>query len=192
ADGRSVYFFSNRPGGLGGDDIYAADRDPETGRYGEPRNLGPHINTNGNEWAPAPLANGRLLFSSDGWPGQGGEDLFIGDGVVAPQNLGAPVNTAQDEFDAVVLTDGTLIVTVGDLKNDGPARLYAAAPAGDGYAPPQLLRAPFNCSTAFNNGPGLDPMRPGVLFYSAYCPEIGPGRMDIFSAPYSSGNEDPK
>ena len=34
-----------------------------------------------------------------------------------------------------------------------------------------------------NNGPAVDPKRPGVLYYSAYCPTLGPGRMDIFAVP---------
>ncbi|WP_424682232.1 hypothetical protein [Frateuria sp. YIM B11624] len=59
ADGRAVWFFSNRPGGLGGDDIWSAPFDPASGRFGTPRNAGPAINSAGDEWAPSPSADGN-------------------------------------------------------------------------------------------------------------------------------------
>lgn len=188
-DGRIVYFFSNRPGGVGGDDLYAVERDPATGAFGTPHNLGPRINTAKDEWAPSPTADGKLIFSSDGWGGLGGQDLFEVSlqGSDAPSNLGAPVNTALDDFDAVLLPDGkTLVLTSGDLKSETNIKLFVAQKDSDGhFGPRSEMAAPFNCSAELNNGPAIDPQRPGQLFYSAYCPGIGPGRMDIFSAPFA-------
>ena len=186
-DGRTVYFFSNRPGGQGGDDLYAVDHDPTTGTFGAPRNLGPRFNTPGDEWAPAPTADGKLIFSSDGHGGLGRQGLFEGDlaGDTPVRGLGPGVNGPLDDFDATLLADGrTLVFASGDLKAETPVILRTARRGDDGrFGPRGALASPVNCSEAINNGPAVDPRRPGVLFYSAYCPTLGPGRMDIFEVP---------
>src|SRR5262245_49275332 len=77
-DGSGVYFFSNRDGGFGKDDIYFAPFDPGTGRYGAAVNLGKTINSAGDEWAPVVSPDGkRLMFASDGHGGRGKHDLFV-------------------------------------------------------------------------------------------------------------------
>ncbi len=186
-DGRTVYFFSNRPGGQGGDDLYAVDRDPATGAFGAPRNLGPRFNTSGDEWAPTPTADGRLIFSSDGHGGLGRQDLFEGElaGDAPVRGLGPGVNGPLDDFDATLLADGrTLVFASGDLKAETRVALHSARRGDDGrFGPRHVPAAPINCSEAINNGPAIDPGRPGMLFYSAYCPTLGPGRMDIFEVP---------
>lgn len=70
ADGRFLYFCSDRPGGTGGDDLY---RVPVTSAgFGEPEHLGPQVNSAGNEWAPMLSSDGNvLLFSSNGRGGAG-------------------------------------------------------------------------------------------------------------------------
>src|SRR6185295_12557419 len=74
ADGRWVYFFSNRPGGFGGDDIYRA---AVTGDgFGSAQHLGAEVNTAGNEWAPAPSPDGTQLLFASNKPGAK-HDLFI-------------------------------------------------------------------------------------------------------------------
>ncbi|TCS14471.1 PD40 domain-containing protein [Caulobacter sp. BK020] len=186
-DGRTVYFFSNRPGGRGGDDLYAVDRDPATGTFGAPRNLGPRFNTPGDEWAPFPTADGKLIFSSDGHGGLGHQDLFEGGlaGEAPARNLGPGVNGPLDDFDATLPADGaTLVFASGDLKAETRVALHAARRGEDGrFGPRTVLAAPVNCSEAINNGPAVDPKRPDVLYYSAFCPTLGPGRMDIFAVP---------
>jgi len=183
-DGRTVYFFSNRPGGLGGDDLWAVDRDPRTLAFGTPRNLGPRFNTAGDEWAPSPTNDGKLMFSSNGHGGAGGQDLFEGDltGDAPVRNLGPGVNGPKDDFDAVVLADGeSLVFASGDLKAETGVLLHVARRGADrAFTDRQALAAPVNCSAEINNGPAIDPRRPEVFFYSAYCPTLGPGRMDIF------------
>jgi len=75
ADGNSLYFASDRPGGFGSADIWVSHR--QNGRWGEPQNLGPKINTAGAEQAPLIHADGQTLyFTSAGHPGMGEEDLF--------------------------------------------------------------------------------------------------------------------
>ncbi|MGB5978307.1 MAG: OmpA family protein, partial [Cyclobacteriaceae bacterium] len=99
-DGRTLYFASNREGGYGGNDIYSARMDGR-GRFSNLKNLGPEINTAGNEMFPYISNDGKLFFSSDGHPGFGGLDLFQAErsgGKVSIQNMGTPINSSYDDF----------------------------------------------------------------------------------------------
>lgn len=110
-DRRSLYFASNRAGGMGGNDIWVSRRRPD-GAWGEPENLGAPVNTAGNESCPFLHADGRTLyFTSDTHPGIGGDDLFVArqlpDGRWdSIQNLGFPINTIGNEGSMVVAADG--------------------------------------------------------------------------------------
>jgi peptidoglycan-associated lipoprotein len=100
ADGRTLYFASNRKGGFGGTDLYVATRDGR-GRWGNVRNLGPNINTHGNEMFPHSSTDGSLYFASDGHPGFGGLDLYKAErreGQMVIQNMGSPINSSADDF----------------------------------------------------------------------------------------------
>jgi len=111
ADKRDLYFTSNRPGGYGGNDLYVSHR-LENGRWSKPENMGPAINTAGDESAPFIHAdNSSLYFTSNGLPGYGGDDLFVvrrkADGNWGiPENLGYPINTIENEGSLVVSSDG--------------------------------------------------------------------------------------
>lgn len=99
-DGRTLYFASNRPGGYGGTDIYAAQMDGR-GRFTRIRNLGPEINTSGNELFPYVAEDAKFYFSSDGHPGFGGLDLFVvkrASGKTTITNLSEPINSTGDDF----------------------------------------------------------------------------------------------
>jgi peptidoglycan-associated lipoprotein len=105
-DGRTLYFASNRQGrgrnmrGYGGIDIYAAQMDSR-GRFSRVRNLGPEINTPGNELFPYVADDAKFYFASDGHPGFGGLDLFVvkrEGGKTVVENLGEPMNSAGDDF----------------------------------------------------------------------------------------------
>lgn len=99
-DGRTLYFASNRPGGYGGVDLYSARRNAR-GRFFKVKNLGPEINTTGNDMFPYISDDGHLYFSSDGHPGFGGLDLLIAqrrNGVTTIENLGVPINSNADDF----------------------------------------------------------------------------------------------
>ena len=101
ADGKTLYFASDMPGGYGLYDIYKADIN-EDGTIGEPVNLGQKINTEGQEMFPYSSSNGTLYFSSNGHLGLGGLDVFHTkeiDGKMAPvRNVGVPVNSNADDF----------------------------------------------------------------------------------------------
>ncbi len=99
-DGRIIYFSSNRKGGYGGLDLYTAQMDSR-GRFSRVRNLGPEINTSGNETFPYISENGKLYFSSDGHPGYGMLDIYVvnrANGKTVVENLGQPVNSTGDDF----------------------------------------------------------------------------------------------
>ncbi|MDJ1502200.1 OmpA family protein [Xanthocytophaga agilis] len=110
SDGQTIYFSSNRPGGSGGLDIYMSHKTPE-GKWGEAVNLGPSINTPYDEDAPFIHADGTTLyFSSRGLAGMGGYDIYRSehneDGTwTAPENLGYPINTANEDIYFVLSAD---------------------------------------------------------------------------------------
>jgi peptidoglycan-associated lipoprotein len=100
ADGKTLYFASNRKGGFGGLDIYTAQMDSR-GRFTRVKNMGPEINTSGNEMFPYVSENGKLYISSDGHPGYGMLDIYVvnrTNGKTVLENLGQPVNSTGDDF----------------------------------------------------------------------------------------------
>lgn len=110
-DKSALYFASDRPGGYGGIDLYVC-RKLANGKWSFPENLGPAINTTGDESSPFLHAdNETLYFSSNGLQGYGGADLFkakLGTaGFEAVQNLGYPINTIDNEGSFFVTADGT-------------------------------------------------------------------------------------
>lgn len=110
-DGKTLYFCSNRADGYGGIDIYVS-RKNEKGYWEEAENLGPTINTSADEQSPFIHAdNQSLYFSSNGWPGFGGSDLFVSrknkEGEWSkPFNLGYPINTYDNEGSISVASNG--------------------------------------------------------------------------------------
>ena len=110
-DNRVLYFSSNRPGGIGGKDLYMSNR-LANGKWGPAINMGPFINTIGDETAPYMHAdNQSFYFTSDGLPGYGGTDLFIcrrdanGD-FSKPENLVYPINTIENEGSICISSNG--------------------------------------------------------------------------------------
>lgn len=101
-DNKKLYFASDRPGGMGGVDIYVVSIDH--GVFSDPVNV-EEINTPNNEVFPYVDSEDNLFFSSDGFPGLGGLDIFyatIADGnIVSVTNMGSPINSAQDDFGIV-------------------------------------------------------------------------------------------
>lgn len=106
-DDKLLYFVSDMPGGFGGTDIYVSKY--ENNNWSTPINLGPAVNSKGNEMFPFVDDEGNLYFSSDGHAGLGGLDMFYAkliEGVMAkkPKNLGTPMNSTKDDFG--IITDG--------------------------------------------------------------------------------------
>lgn len=184
ADGRTVYFFSNRPGGFGGDDLWQADFDPASGRFGAPRNLGPALNSAGDEWAPTPSADGtRLLFASDGRGGAGRHDLFTSrwrDGAwQTAEPLAGEVNGSGDDFDAAFIDDGRVLVFARSQDVDEqPIALWAATRVDGRYVDARALDQRVNVEGGWILAPAQDPSRPDVMLFSGRR-DSGPGAADI-------------
>jgi peptidoglycan-associated lipoprotein len=101
ADELTLYFASDLPDGYGGMDIWKVTRGSETDTWGEPINLGPTINTGGNEMFPFAHAGGVLYFASNGHVGLGGLDIFkatADDAGWMVENVGEPLNSPADDF----------------------------------------------------------------------------------------------
>ncbi len=101
-DDMRLYFVSDMPGGVGGLDIWYAERESPGGEFKNPRNLGEVINTPGDDKFPYVREDGTLYFSSNGHPGMGGLDIFFsqpqGDSWTPPENMGTPINSSGDDF----------------------------------------------------------------------------------------------
>ncbi|MBL1408106.1 OmpA family protein [Sphingobacterium faecale] len=99
-DGKTLYFASDMPGGLGGVDIWYSEK-LQDGSWGTPKNAGPEVNTESDEMFPS-IHYSTLYFSSNGHIGMGGLDLFKAEGQKStfskPVNLRYPLNSAGDDF----------------------------------------------------------------------------------------------
>jgi len=109
ADGKTMYFASDMPGGFGGSDIYKMEVKSD-GTFGSPTNLGAEVNTEGQEMFPWINNEGNLFYSSDGLVGLGGLDVFAvisngNGGFSKPVNVGRPVNGNNDDFAFSMSTD---------------------------------------------------------------------------------------
>lgn len=111
ADGKTLFFSSNRPGGFGGKDIWYS-KFSEKNVWTKPVNLGEKINSAGDEMSPFIHFDGKTLyFSSDGRVGMGGFDIYLtrmnDDSTwTDPQNLGYPINTYNDELGLIIESEG--------------------------------------------------------------------------------------
>ncbi len=106
-DGKRLYFASDKPDGIGGLDIYYSTW--KNGYWEDPVNLGPDVNTEGNETYPFISETGELFFASDGRGGLGGKDIYVTKqkpgGWYTPVRLSAPVNSEYDDFGIVTTAD---------------------------------------------------------------------------------------
>lgn len=133
-DGEFLYFSSNRSGGEGGTDIWRC-RLLRNGRWGRPENLGPDINTGGDEKAPTIAPNGEdLYFTSTGHPGLGGSDLFrstvMQHNTWTPVvNIGRPFNSSEDDmFFRLSPREDTVFIASSRSGGQGNLDLYAVWP----------------------------------------------------------------
>lgn len=107
ADGNRLYFASDMDGGFGGKDIYMVQRNGDS--WGEPKNLGEAVNSSGDEMFPS-MNGDDFYFASNGFPGEGGLDLFRVYGTLAAidsvTNLGNTINSSADDFGIVFNING--------------------------------------------------------------------------------------
>ena len=125
ADGRTLYFVSDRKGGAGRRDIYVTQRQGDS-TWMPAQNLGPTINTARDEVSPFIHVNGQTLyFASNGRPGFGGFDLYVTEQQAnqwsEPKNLGYPINTYQDQASLFITADGRDGYYSNELNQDNNA-----------------------------------------------------------------------
>lgn len=126
SDGKTLYFASNMPGGLGDADIWKISVSGNT--YGEPENLGAKVNTSGKEGFPYISDDNILYFASSGRQGFGGLDIFKYDMNTdeSAENLGNVINTKRDDFAFSV--NNTLKVGYFSSNRSGVDNIYMAIP----------------------------------------------------------------
>ena len=194
ADGQWLYFVSDRDGGEGGDDLYRVAVHADG--FGEPVNLGPGVNTAGNERTPTPAPDGRrLMFASDGHGGAGGLDLFVarldGRAFTGPKPVPG-INTRADESDAAWLGGTRAIVFArADAKGDAAVRLQLARCDGTRYADATPLALSFNTAGCTTFGPAIDWNKPGELLVTGVAKAPRAGGLDIYrmKAPAADGKD---
>ena len=130
ADGKTLYFASNRPSGKGGLDIWKSSIN-SNGIWSEPVNLGDSINTPYDEQSPfIHTDNNTLYFSSNGWPGLGNFDLFVShkkdeNDWTTPKNLGYPINTHFSEEGLIVNAKGNMAYYSSNREGEGGRDLFS-------------------------------------------------------------------
>ena len=141
SDGRYLYFASERPGGLGGRDLYVSEK--ENGDWGPAKNLGPMINTQYNEDAPFIHPDGiTMFFSSEGHKSIGGYDIMYSirkeNSWIDPISMGIPLNTTEDDRYYVINAKGDVgyfSSNRGGAGGKGEQDIYTVTPGILGEKP---------------------------------------------------------
>ena len=195
-DERTLYMASNRPGGLGGIDIWVARRSSPDDPWGAPENLGAPVNSSANDFCPTIDRNGHVLFFvSNRAGGCGGADIYVTrrrpDGWDDPRNLGCDVNSSADEASPSPLPEpgSGKVLYFSSVRPGGFAADAAGATVGDSdlyvserhdgaYGPPELVP---RVNTAFEDGqPNVRRDGREIFFFSNRPGTLG--MADIYAA----------
>jgi hypothetical protein len=128
----TLFFHSDRPGGLGGYDLWMCARAPLSEAFGEPVNLGPTVNSSHRDGGPALSADGRTLVFASHRPGGQGKDLWMckrgssSDSFDIPVNLGRTVNSAFDDGSPSLSADGRTVLFDSKRSGEGGWDLWMA------------------------------------------------------------------
>lgn len=190
-DGRQLYIASNRPGGLGGIDIWVAERPASGGPFGQPVNLGAPVNSEYDDFCPSPLRDGHgFMFVSTrpGGCGPTGSDIYLTrrqpqaeNGWETPANLGCAVNSAASEAGPVLSFAETGPVTLYFSSNRaGNSDLYQSVMTGPGtFGPAEPVpgvNSPYEDARPSIRHDGRE------LVFDSNRPDGGHGGFDIWSA----------
>lgn len=188
-DGQYLYFASNRPGGMGGTDIWRCRRLPN-GDWSRAENLGSSVNSPRNEKCPFIHADGHTLyFASNGWQGFGGYDMYFIDlcdsAIQCPTNLGLPINTDNDDICFGVTTDGSKAYFSGRPVNaptvgGNDVYLFDLYPAAR-PEPMALVKGKMMNSEGMKLNGTITVERQG-LPPSSYCPDTTDGSFAVVVA----------
>lgn len=120
-DNKTLYFVSDKSGGIGQTDIWMSQL--VDGKWSEPVNAGPTINTLGNELFPTMDSKGTLFYASNGLGGLGGLDIYKAEyknnAFASPKNLGYPINSMKDDFGIIWDSKGSKGYFSSNRKNSG-------------------------------------------------------------------------
>jgi hypothetical protein len=163
ADGRWLYYVSARADPAGERlDIWRVQRDPG-GTWGEPERLPEPVNSAESQLLPRPQPDGRVLFGSSRPGGLGQGDIYLAspgaDGHWRVENVGPPVSTDANEYEAELSRDGNVLVTVADRGTTSHLYVYVR----DGATWRERGRVPAR-TDAFQVGPLLSPDGRRLLF----------------------------
>jgi Tol biopolymer transport system component len=204
ADGLALYFISDRPGGQGGGDVWVAHRSSTAARFGRAENLGPVINTAGNEGAPNVSADGLSIyfecFESDPaahchHPDLGDPDIWVATRrdpthkFDAIRNLGKPVNSpSSDGFSDITSYGRTLYFSSDRPGGTGGSDLWRAVRAG----PTKPFKAVENLgpevnSSGYDGGPAIS--TDGLMLLFASDRSGGLGGNDLWVATRASATD---
>jgi hypothetical protein len=202
-DGKSFYMASNRPGGLGGIDIWVSHRDGPGEPWGAPENVGAPVNSSANDFCPTLARDGHgFYFISNRAGGCGGDDIYSTrlrpDGWDEPQNLGCAVNSAANEASPFPLPerDGGPVLYFSSTRAGGFSADAPGAVSGDSDVYVSESRGGAFQAAALVAGvnSAAEDMQPNVrrdgleLFFSSTRPGTL-GLADLYSATRSSGSE---
>ena len=191
ADGLSLYFSSDRPGGVGPESLWVATRETKEDPWGTPVNLGPTVNSSANDWMPSIAANGlSLFFNSNRSGGYGRWDLWvttretIHDEWGPPVNLGPTVNSGNRELSMSISHDGLLLFFGSDRSGgSGGHDLWVTRrpTPNDPWETPVNLGPTVNSSAPYDQTPSIS-ADGSTLYFSSNRPG-GIGDSDIHEAP---------
>jgi len=192
ADGLSIFFTSDRPGGQGGLDIWMTTRSTPGGPWENPVNLGPPLNSPASDWGPGISSNGlEMYFSSNRPNGHGGDDIYVTTRASTenpwgePVNLGPPVNSRKNDGSPSISANGRLLFFKSSREGSflgGDIWVTERVTVQDGWGPA------VNLGPAVNNenrqiGPELSPDA-SVLYFSCDRDD-GMGYFDIWQVAFN-------
>jgi hypothetical protein len=200
ADGLSLFFISNRPGGVGGLDIWVTTRETLDDEWGTPANLGPTINTPVGEWGVSISSDGLSLYFDTSQSGSvATNDLWVAtrattdDDWSNPVSLGPTVNSSGDDYTPSISADDLSLYFMSNRSGGvGAYDLWVTTreTTDDPWGTPVNLGAPVN-SSAFDVFPGIS--ADGLLLFFASFASDGSGgysRTDIYMTRRATTDDD--
>ena len=189
ADGLSLYFASDLPGGYGFDDLWLTTRETTDEPWGEPVHLGPQVNSTSSDVAPSISADGLSLYFTSNRPGGYGEnDLYVTKRATTdedwgtPVNLGPIVNSSATDFFPNISFDGLSLFFYSNraprFNNLGDLWVATRATIDDEWSEPVNLGPTVNSSIQYNEAPSIS-ADGRMLFFSAIRPG-GRGKEDLW------------
>lgn len=203
ADGLSLYFCSNRPGGSGSYDLWITTRATKDDDWGTPENLGPTVNSSKDEWAPSISPNGlELYFCSDrhgGW--SGGVDIWVATRAVVsdpwgePVNLGGPVNSSVFDAHPSISADGLSLFFGSNREKTGTdysgyCYIYVTTrlTTNDPWSDPVRLGQTVNPGLEYDSDWPSISADGKILFFSSNRPGGIDGSWDLWFARRAANN----